>query len=215
MCRYVFFDGDDLTPAAVLASSDSEPLVPLVTEPAFFGVFSDNESDSSSDSECEFDEEEESTRSLVFEQLKIWCETFCRRLDLASRVARVTEHLARRIYVFRLFEPSYSLRVLAALSVLVGSHLMDVPRSRSEVAMRTEVDGRELLRLYRVFWHSRRRPELFFDVEILGMIGRGGPQIVQGYLPEIRDLVTDEEILAMIDRGQTEPVIPDLPLGRE
>ena len=204
-----------MTPAAVLASSDYlEPSVPLLTEPAFFGDFSDYESDTSSDSVYELNEEEESRRSTVFEQLKASCETYCRRLDLEPSVAQVTEHLARRIYVARLFE-SCSLRKLAALSVLVGSYLMDVPRSRSEVAMMTEVDGRELLRLYRLFWHAPRRPELFFDLEILGMISRGGPQIVQGYLPEIRDLVTDEEILAMIDGGQAELGITDLPLGRE
>lgn len=213
MCRYVFFDADDLTPAAVLASNDSEP---IVTEPTFSGFDSVSESDMSSESEYELDEEEERRRSLVFDQLKAWCETYCQRLDLASspRVARVTECLAMRIYVFRLLEPC-CLTNLAALSVLVGSHLMDMPRSRSEVAMMTEVDDRELLRLYRLFWHSPHRPEIFFDVHFLGMIGRGGPQIVQSYLPEVRDLVSDEEILAMIDRGQTEPVTTDLPLGRE
>ena len=226
MCRYVFFpqqprphladwifDGEDLTPAAVLASMyDSEP---IDTGPAFSRFSSYSESDVNSDSEHLVDEGEEHWRSLTFETIENLCGTYCRRLDLASspRVTRVTEYLAWKIYGARLFEPCPP-TILAAFSVLVGSHLMDVPRTLSQVAMMTEAYEDEIFRLHRLFQHSPRRDEVF-DAEILEMIGRGDHQPVLGYLTKSRDLFSDEEILEMVDMCDVDDIRSQLPEDRD
>ena len=169
----------------------------------------------SSDSEYLFAQEEEGWRTRDYETIMDRSEIYCRRLDLASspRVTRVTEYLARKIYESRLFEPCCAV-TLAAFSVLVVSHLMDVPRTLSQVTMMTGVDDRELFRLYRLFQHSPRRAELF-DAQILGMIGRGGPRVVLSYLPEIRGLFSDEEILAMVDMDDVDSIRSDMPEDRD
>ena len=210
MCRYVFFpkqprphleneisDGDDLTPAAVLASLDSEP-----TDTGLrFSAFSwDSESVMSSDSEYIVDGEED--RSLDFETIKILCETYCRGLDLASspRVMAISEHFARKVYDFRLFRYR-RLKNLVAFSVLVVSHIMGVPKSLFQVSRVTEVDDRAIFGLYKFFLYLRYRRDMLLDEEILGMIDRGDFETVLTYLPEERGLFFAEESRELAERG--------------
>ena len=209
MCRYVFFpkqlrpylehgifDGDELTPAAVLASIDSEP---RDTGPRF-ARFPDEESDLSSVSEYTVDEEEE-RRSVDFESIKALCETYCRRLDLTSspRVLAVSEHFAKTVYDSCLFTYR-TLSNLVAFTVLVVSHIMGVPRSLFRVSRVTEVDDRVIFGLYK-FFSNLRDHRLFFDEEILGIIDRGGFETVLTYLPEQRGLFFAEESRELIERG--------------
>ena len=208
MCRYVFFpkrprpylehgifDGDDLTPAAVLASDDSEP--------TDTGPSSESESVTSSDSEHIADEEEDD-RSLDFETIRALCETYCQRLDLASspRVMAVSEHLARKIYVGWL--SGHRLPHLVAFAVLLVSHIMGVSRSLFQVARVADVDDRVVFDHYRFFLHLGLNRDRLLDEEILGMIDRGDLETVLNSMPEEEDLFLPEESGALAERGGLE-----------
>ena len=220
MCRYVFFpkqprphlehgifDGDDLTPAAVLASNDSEP---IDTGPLLSAFSSDSESDMSSDSEYT----DEERRSFDFETIRVLCETYCRGLEFASspRMMAVSEHLARKGYDSWRF--GYRrLPNLVAFTVLVVSHIMGVPRSLFQVARVAEVDDRIIFAIYRIFLRSEIHREGLLDEEIVGMIDRGDFETVLTYLPEERGLFFAEENRELIERGGFE-VFRSLPVWR-
>ena len=212
MCRYVFFPKrprpylehgvfgrDDLTPAAVLASRDSEP---TDTGPWISEFPSDSESDMSSDSEFARDEER---RSPDFETIRTLCETYCRGLDLASspRVMAVSEHFARKAYDAIIFRWC-RVPELVAFAVLVVSHIMGVPRSLFQVARVAEVSDHRVFQLYRILLITGIHGHLVFDAEMLRIIDRGDFVTVLSYLPEYRGLFFAEESRELIERGGIE-----------
>lgn len=119
------------------------------------------------------------------ETIKTMCETYCHRLDLASRSSRVitvSQHLAGNIHVACMFHfcgPS----PMAAVAVFVASHLLGVPTTLLRVSMMSGVDGCDILSLYRLFFFSLIEADLIDD-EILAMVGRGDFNTVLGYLPD-------------------------------
>lgn len=119
------------------------------------------------------------------EGIETMCETYCHRLDLASgstRVISLSQHLARRIHVACMFY-FCSPSSMAAVSVFVASHLLGVPRTLFRVSMMSGVDGCDILPLYRLFLFSLIEADLIDD-EILAMVGRGDFNTVLGYLPD-------------------------------
>ena len=175
VCRYVFFpaqprpylehgtfDGDDWIPAT--AEDESAEM-----------MYEDNI------------EEDESVGDMRLRReiatLYSMCDTYCQRLDLAPiiRVTDVSEHLARRIFVLRLFDYR-DVSSLAAVSVLVASHLLYVPRTVRQVSMMSGVAVSEIRRLYRLF---RLIPDLadFIDEDMLTVIDDSGDlEAVLSYL---------------------------------
>ena len=213
MCRYVFFPPqprpnfdlefleDDLTPAAVLALNDSEP---VDTGPAFITFDPYVESDMSRESESPVDGEEE-RMSRDLETIKTTCEIYCRELDLDSNptVMAVSQHLAIKHYHSWLFLDSSGAHIVAFI-VLVASHLMGVPRSLLQVSRALLVDDFTIFRIYRYFLHSRETRAELLDEETLGMIDRGDFETVSTYLPDEPTLFLPEESGALIGRGGIE-----------
>ena len=215
MCRYVFFpqqpqpnfdlgffDGDDLTPAAVLASHDSEP---VDTGPAFTTFEPYAESDISSESEWAEDGMSE-RGSNDLPMIRNLGETYCRSLDFAphlSRVMAVTEHLAWKNYQSWLFAESSGSHIVA-FTVLAVSHIMGVPRSLFQVSRATLVDDHVIFGLYRLLRRSRGYLAELLDEEALGIIDRGDFETVSSYLPEVPALFFPEESDALIARGGIE-----------
>ena len=205
MCRYVFFDVDDLTPAAVLASSDSEPMdsgVPFLLyadEPDHSGLT--DEPDDSEDTE----DEEEALMTSDLAWMRNECEVYCQRLDLASspRVMAVSEHLARKIHHSWLFM-RHRETIIVAFTVLLASHIMGVPRSLLQVSNASFVDDRILFGIYRFFLHSGVYRGELLDEETLGMMDRGDLETVLTYLPEERGLFLPEESDTLNERGGLE-----------
>lgn len=118
--------------------------------------------------------------------IKTMCETYCHRLDLASsssRVISLSQHLAQNIHVACMFH-FCGPSSMAAVSVFVASHLLGVPRTLFRVSMMSGVDGCDILPLYRLFLFSLIEADLIDD-EILAMVGRGDFNTVLGYLPDV------------------------------
>lgn len=210
LCRYVFFakqpeshlgrgnfDEDDLTPAAVLASNDSESMDPILHTDEFDPWQVTDESDDPEDTEDYED--------LMRSNLAMTCENLCQGLDLGSspRVVEVSIHLAKKIYLtWRWMDRNNA--SIEAFAVLLASHMMGVPRSLFQVSNASLVDEQTLFNTYRFFLRSRAHRAELLDEEILDMMDRDDLETVLSHLPEDRGLFLPEESAALDERGGLE-----------
>ena len=201
MCRYVFFpaqprpylelgimvDGDDVNPADVVAEDLYDH-----SEVLDFSAFSPFTTGSGNDNEEEEEEEEEERDMQLYHDTEIaimkdMCSTYCHRLDLASRptVIFVSQHLAKKMYMY-CKSFYYGLSNMAAFSVFVASHLLGVPRSQHWVCAMAGAEDDDVSYLYRLFRFSLIGADLI-DEEILAVIDRGDLETVVRYLPRVPD----------------------------
>ena len=123
---------------------------------------------------------------LDLDALETMCETYCYRLDLTSEstAVNVSRRLARNIFVSNLFLDLYP-SVTAAVSVFITSHLTGEPKTLNWVSVMSDVETDEILDLYLGFRLARVQHELI-DEEVLAMIGRGDLATVVTHLPQVR-----------------------------
>ena len=140
----------------------------------------------------EYWEEEEIAMSDVdhhsitdLQTVKAMCETYCYRLNLNSnpRAIDISQHLAGKIYVACLLA-AHAPSSIAAVSVYLTSHLVGAPKSRHLVSRMSGVAADVISRLYWSLHPVRVRAE-FIDEEMLALIDRGDVETVLGLLPEV------------------------------
>ncbi|CAD6580019.1 MAG: transcription initiation factor IIB [Alectoria sarmentosa] len=140
----------------------------------------------------EYWEEEEIAMSDVdhhsitdLQTVKAMCETYCYRLNLNSnpRAIDISQHLAGKIYVACLLA-AHAPSSIAAVSVYLTSHLVGAPKSRHLVSRMSGVAAGVISRLYWSLYPVRVRAE-FIDEEMLALIDRGDVETVLGFLPEV------------------------------
>lgn len=117
--------------------------------------------------------------------VKAMCETYCYRFNLNSnpRAIDISQHLAGKIYVACLLA-AHAPSSIAAVSVYLTSHLVGAPKSRHLVSRMSGVAAGVISRLYWFIYPVRVRAELI-DEEMLALIDRGDVETVLGFLPEV------------------------------
>ena len=111
------------------------------------------------------------------------CEAYCRRATYGSRTIDISQRFAQKIQVACLLV-GHSLPSIAAVSVFVATLFTGFPRTPRSAAMMSGVDADVIKHLYRFVYHARVHAELF-DEEMLALIDRGDLENVLEYLPQV------------------------------
>ena len=146
------------------------------------------------DDDAVMHEEDVDENASDLEIIRSMCETYCYRLNLTANSRaieisqRIGQHIFERIDGATRYSHFPSLTI-AAVSAFMTSHLTGMPKSMGWVAMNASVLIIHSLRgLYWYIYHTRFHDFLddhdFIDEEMLAMIGRGDRETVLGFLPE-------------------------------
>lgn len=194
VCRHVFFPAQPrpYLEHGVIGDDEGSPLdtpedSPLGPPEGFGGyVVSDTRDD---DEEVTEEDTEDDGSNL--ETIQNMCVTYCYRLSLNNNISRAIE-LSQRIAHHILEDTSlavrpagYSLASIAAVSVFATSHLLGAPKTEERVSMNSGVTIGAIAGLYWYVTHPHDFGELI-DEEMLAMIGRGDRETVLGFLPVAR-----------------------------
>ena len=131
-------------------------------------------------------EEDESNLEII----KTMCETYCYRLSLTtnSRAIELSQRIAQHILEDTgvAYRPGdFSMASIAAVSVFATSHLIGAPKTQEWVSINSSIPANFIAGLYWYVTHPHDFGELI-DEEMLAMIGRGDRETVLGFLPEAR-----------------------------
>lgn len=185
LCRYVFFPAQPRPYLEHGVIGDDEDL-PLVTHEGFGGyVVTDTRDD---DEEVTEEDTEEGEPDL--ETIKTMCETYCYRLSLTtnSRAIELSQRIAQHILEDTGVAErpgDFSMTSIAAVSVFATSHLIGAARTQEWVSMNSGIPIGYIAGLYWYITHPHDFGDLI-DEEMLAMINRGDRETVLGFLPEAR-----------------------------
>ena len=191
VCRYVFFPAEPrpYLEHGIIGDYEGSPLdtpegSPLAAPEGFGGYIVHDTGD---DDEQVTEEDTEETGSNL-ETIKNACVTFCYRLNLNThfRAIEVSQRLAQHILEETAVADrpgDFSMASIAAVSVFATSHLIGAPKIQEWVSMNSGVSIGAIAGLYWYVTHPHDFGDLI-DEEMLAMINRGDRETILGFLPE-------------------------------
>ena len=193
VCRYVFFPAQPrpYLEHGIIGDDEGSPLdtpedSPLETPEGFGGYIVHD----TGDDDEQVTEEDTAADESNLETIKNACVTFCYRLNLNtySRAIELSQHLAQHILEatgVAARPGDFSNASIAAVSVFATSHLIGAPKIQEWVSMNSGVSIGTIAGLYWYVTHPHDFGDLL-DEEMLAMINRGDRETVLGFLPEAR-----------------------------
>ncbi|KAF6238947.1 hypothetical protein HO173_002819 [Letharia columbiana] len=173
-------------------SSDSAPRSPVSSNLEHQGNTMAEDDDDDDDEEVPEEDIHEGARvtseveyrpSTDLQTVKAMCETYSYRLNFtsSSKTIAVSQRFAEKIHVACALA-GHAPPSVAAVAVFVASHLAGAPKTAHWVSLMSGVDADAIAGLYWFVCPARVRAELV-DEEMLAMIDRGDRETVLGFLP--------------------------------